>query len=132
MMEYPGGRSGVVPGFIAGGLVCTLLQLAGNEAEVARVKYVANKLKQPEPAVRTPATSVTVPASKPDLTAESVSQRPWTDRVLDRLGFERMSDEQYLEKLKRSREVHLARIRELEQELEQEQQNVPPKSSDEP
>lgn len=46
---------------------------------------------------------------------------PWPERVLQAVGFQRISDEQYIAKMVTQRDVHLTRIRELELEIEEEQ-----------
>jgi len=45
------------------------------------------------------------------------------DRVMHLVGVRKMADEEYLEKMKKTRKLHLQRIAELEKQLETERRN---------
>lgn len=94
------GKHRAVPGAVTAGLICGLLHLAKNEFKVQRVKYVSRTASQP------------VVILEPKV--------PWPERILEAIGFERITDEQYLSKMVKQREVHLSRIKELELEIEEE------------
>jgi hypothetical protein len=47
-------------------------------------------------------------------------QKPILERILITFGMQPLSDEEYLTKLKNTRNIHLKRIEELEQQLEAE------------
>lgn len=115
-----GGRPGIVPGIITAGLVCTAFQFAYNELEVARIKYVSKKLQPPQsPAPSIPAPSLPEPVQP--LPLQEDEPRPsLSERVFTALGWHKVSDEQYLEKLKLKREMYLHRIAELQKEKEEE------------
>lgn len=82
-----------------------LLQVAYNEMDIQRIKYVGRLSQAPE--------TVVVPVEKP--TTPSV-----TARLLGLFGAKSLSDEELLAKLRREREKHLKRMQELEQDLEAE------------
>ncbi|KII88292.1 hypothetical protein PLICRDRAFT_54134 [Plicaturopsis crispa FD-325 SS-3] len=95
------GPSGALPGITTGGVLLALAQLVLNEVDVMRVKSMS-RLSQPAPPVpQTP-------------------QRPLWHRLLDRIGVHRLTDDEYLAKMKASRDTYLQRIRELEKEIEDE------------
>jgi len=110
------GRTGILPGLTTGALACALLQFAYNELDVARIKYVSNKL-----AISSPTLLATGPSLRSSLPTRAENASPEvsiSERIFGWFGFSKVSDEAYLEKLKREREVHLARIAELEKEKE--------------
>ena len=119
-----GGRVGVLPGLMAGSIICTLLQFAYNEIGVMRVKYVSQTLGDAEalpvlqPFKPTLPPTPEVSRGKP---SDVVGTRPqsFSDRVFDWFGFHRVADDEYLERLKRQRDAHLIRIAELEKELQE-------------
>ncbi len=77
-----------------------MLQLSYNEVHVQRVKYVNKISQQPE---------------------SSPSTARWiSPRVLKWIGLTEYTDEQYIAKLKHQRDTHLDRIRQLEEQLEEE------------
>lgn len=104
-MDTSGGIRGALPGFVMGALGCTIAQLAVNELEVTRLKFVSQKLRaspQPAPVQTKP----TEPQSVP----------PFLDKVASLFGLQRMSNEEYLTKLRKERDAALKRIAVLENE----------------
>jgi hypothetical protein len=75
-----------------------------NEIKIQRVKYVSRRQQSL--------------AAQPEVVEEP--KEPWPQRMLGALGFEKVTDEQYLQKMIRQRDVHLARIEELEREAQNE------------
>ncbi|KAH9930712.1 uncharacterized protein B0H18DRAFT_133181 [Fomitopsis serialis] len=108
------GRAGIMPGVLTAGLACTLFQLLYNELDIARIKYVSRKLQTPqEPtsALSQHASSIPQPDIEPP---QTVAQR-----IFSALGWHKVSDEEYLAKLKFKREMYLQRIAELEKEKQE-------------
>lgn len=95
---------------ITAGLICTLLQFALNETDVLRVKYVHGMDSRPT------SSGITSPGGV-DSSGTSTQARSTGERIFSMFGFTRLSNEQYLVKLRKEREGHLTRIRELEREL---------------
>ncbi|KAF8077661.1 hypothetical protein FPV67DRAFT_1684285 [Lyophyllum atratum] len=96
---WKSGPRAILPGALTIGALCTLLQLAYNEASITRLRYVSGLN------VSTPAT----PAAPPS--------KPLFERFLTLFGVQPVTDEQYVEKMKKTRDGHLKRIAELEQQL---------------
>ena len=88
----------MLPGLITGSIVCSLLQFGYNELGIARIKYLAR--------------------NKPEAEAEPTRRRTLGEVTQDFLEWSglvrRISDEEYLRRLKRQREDILVRIAELE------------------
>lgn len=100
-----GGVRGALSGAVMGAFGCTIAQLAVNELEVTRLKFVSRKLKaSPRPAPV---------ESKP---AEPQNVPPFLDKVARLFGLQRMSNEEYLTKLRKERDAALKRIAILENE----------------
>jgi hypothetical protein len=97
----PVGPRGILPGFTTGSLVCTILQLAYNETGVARLKYIHS-------------------ISNVERDHDSSRQLEYKERVMGLLGIQKISDEEYLKRLKRKRDIYLQQIKILEQEQEKE------------
>ena len=98
------------PGITTGSLVCIGLQYAFNELGIARVKYVS--------AWQAPST----PTSSHPQTSHSGDKEPpksFWDRISAFVGLSKVSDEEYLTTLKRTRDRHLKRIEQLEQQLDE-------------
>ncbi|KAF8643846.1 hypothetical protein AX16_008863 [Volvariella volvacea WC 439] len=107
---FRGWRSGpkaVLPGAITAAAFCALLQVAYNELGIYRINYIS-KSSERQSRAQAPAK----PASQEGL--------PWTQRIWSWFGVRKMTDEEYLEKLKRTRDYHLKRIEELEQQVAEE------------
>ncbi|KIO13418.1 hypothetical protein M404DRAFT_12371 [Pisolithus tinctorius Marx 270] len=95
------GKVGLVPGLGTGALLCTLLQWGVNELHIFRIRHV----------YRTITTMQTVSYQHQE--AES-----WGDRILSAFG-RRVSNDDYLKRLKTERDTYLRRIEELERELQE-------------
>ncbi|KIM79741.1 hypothetical protein PILCRDRAFT_555089 [Piloderma croceum F 1598] len=112
------GRPGLVPGLCTGAFICTLLQWTYNELGIARVKFVSrNRHAQVAPASPT----LQLPSSPP-LTSDNRPTelpRPLSYKILGFLGFQRISDEEYLTKMKATRDHYLRQIEVLEREAEE-------------
>jgi len=108
---WKSGPRSILPGALTVGAICTLLQLAYNEAGIVRLHYVS---------------SLNAPASM-DASTEPFSSNPiskpaaW-NRFLAILGIHQVTEEEYLEKLKASRASYLKHITELERKLPEENQ----------
>ena len=98
------GKRRGVSGAITAGLVCGVLHLVKNEYQVQRIKYVA---RQQGRTSLQPAVSVDPTVS-------------WPERLLGMLGFQKVSDDAYMQQMIKQRDIHLVRIKELEYEIEQE------------
>ncbi|KAI0345345.1 hypothetical protein BDW22DRAFT_1354257 [Trametopsis cervina] len=112
------GAAGVIPGVSTGAIVCSLLQLAYNEVGVRRIQYVSRKLAErnitPEVAIvsetNSQKTYTVLPPPEPS--------RPFWERFCEYIGLAKVSDEEYLEKLKAKRASYLQQIAEIEAERE--------------
>ncbi|KAF8921070.1 hypothetical protein CPB85DRAFT_301616 [Mucidula mucida] len=94
------GRTAILSASLTAGILCAVLQLSYNEVHVQRVKYVNKISQQPE---------------------SSPSTARWiSPRVLKWIGLTEYTDEEYIAKLKHQRDTHLDRIRQLEEQLEEE------------
>ncbi|EDR03193.1 uncharacterized protein LACBIDRAFT_295264 [Laccaria bicolor S238N-H82] len=105
------GLRSILPGAISAAALCTILQLAYNEAAVARLRYVS-KLKE----------TGQMPVAPTPPPPEPSERVPVAQRILTALGLIHVSDEEYLLKLKRTRAVYQKRIIELEQQSEAERE----------
>ncbi|THH13859.1 hypothetical protein EW146_g6404 [Bondarzewia mesenterica] len=103
------GSRGALPGLTIGAVGCSLVQLLYNELQVQRVKYVSRKLQVVAPVVQQD------PVDPPE------PKRPLSERVMGLIGLKKLSDEQYLAKMKNDREICLRRIAELEKIQEEEE-----------
>jgi len=110
-----GGRPGLVPGLCTGAFICTLLQWTYNELGIARVKFVyRSQVALAPPNLQRP--------SSPPLTSDNrptEPPRPLSYKILSFLGFQRISDEEYLTKMKATRDHYLRQIEVLEREAEE-------------
>jgi len=93
-----------LPGAVTSALFCATLQLIGNEFSVWRVKYVSRRQAPNQTAL-----------AADDLPAES-----WTQLLFRSIGFQRVAQDAYLSRLKRERDTYLARIAELEKQIDEE------------
>ncbi|KAF5386664.1 hypothetical protein D9615_001564 [Tricholomella constricta] len=98
---WKSGPRAILPGALTIGALCTLLQLAYNEAGIMRLRYVSGL-------------NVSTPVTPPP------PSKSLSERFLTMFGVQQVTDEQYVEKLKATREAHLKRIAELEQQLARE------------
>lgn len=101
--QISAGRQAILPGMLFFGAACTLLQLIYNEATITRLRYISG-LKINAPPNETHAT--------PGTRSKTVSER-----FLNMIGIHQVTEEEYLEKMKVTRDRHLRRIEELEQQL---------------
>jgi len=112
-------RRAIVPGAITASVACVLLQYACNEIGIARLRYIVkfqeeNKI---QPSFKTQNGKQLYEPSG------SVFQQ-----LLQAVGLIPLSDEEYLAKLKRTREVYMKRVVELEQKVEEEKNTKMPRS----
>ena len=121
-----GGVKGIMPGAVTASLLCTFLQVAYNELGIMRLKFISDQLKKTQaqqddagktlaPATKLPETATSTPEASIVVVPPPPSQ-PMSERIFAWLGFQRVSDEDYLERLKAERDGHLRRIAELEKE----------------
>jgi hypothetical protein len=114
-----GGRSGTVPGLVTGAVMCGLLQWAFNEFDIQRITYIS-RAAHPRPVPSIPAAPTlpieTRPPSFP--VAASESPRSLTDQFFSMFGH-KISDEEYLDRIKAQRDNHLRRIEQLERERDE-------------
>jgi hypothetical protein len=94
-----------------GSVFCTLGQLIFNEFGVQRIKYISRMHLIPSP-------SPTPIASEPS--------KPLFDRMIHAIGLNRLSDEEYLARLREKRATYLRRIANLEAQLEEEKNSKHP------
>jgi hypothetical protein len=92
-----------------GSLFCTLGQVLYNEIGVQRIKFISRRYPIPS---QPPTPIVSGPADPP------MPKRPLLDRMIHAIGISRLSDEEYLTKMRRERAAYLRRIAELEAQLE--------------
>jgi hypothetical protein len=101
------------PGITTGALVCVGLQYAFNELSMARVRYVSAWQAPSTPASSAPQTSPSVAPSNKE------PPKSFWERTSAFVGLSKVSDEEYLTNLKRTRDRHLKRIEKLEQQLDE-------------
>jgi len=109
-----GGRSGTVPGLATGAVMCGLFQWASNEFDILRITHVSRVVHtQPAPAIpAAPVATSSLPVAAPE------PPRSLTDRIFAVFGH-RISDEEYLNRVKAQRDNHLRRIEQLERERDE-------------
>lgn len=123
------GPKAAVSGAITVGAAATLLQLGFNEFTVQRLKLISRQ-RSPEGGIisTTPQSGLTLrsplaieqgptPGGSPTPEQEPTS---WKTKALSLLGIKKLSEDEYLQRLKLQRENHLLRIAELERKLEEE------------
>ena len=93
-----------------GSVFCTVGQLLYNELGVQRVKFVSRTSPDASPQLPSP-----IASGIPEL---PVPKEPLFDRMIQAIGFKRVSDEEYLAQMKGERATHLRRIAELEAKLQ--------------
>ena len=112
-------RRAIVSGAITASVACVLLQYACNEIGIMRLRYIAKMQKENkiQPSFETQnGKQVYEPSG-------SVFQQ-----LLKAVGLIPVSDEEYLAKLKRTRDVYMKRIVELEQKAGEEETAKIPRS----
>ncbi|PPQ87993.1 hypothetical protein CVT25_001072 [Psilocybe cyanescens] len=108
-------RPGAIPAMMTAGAVCTLLQYGYNELNIVRLQYISRLREENRPAMA-------APSSKARNNSESQQESlPLLESLLSFIGIKSMPEEEYLEKMKKTRESHLKRIVELEQKIQEEQ-----------
>lgn len=114
--SHSGGRVGIAPGAITASIMCTFLQLAYNELGIMRLKFISDQLQKGENALDIPTPLPVAPEQPVVVVVPQEPLKPMSERVFGWFGFEKVSDEDYLAKLKAERDVHLKKIAELERE----------------
>ncbi|KAF5330754.1 hypothetical protein D9619_005323 [Psilocybe cf. subviscida] len=106
------GRPAVGPGALLGTAVCTSGQYIFNEFNLARLRFIA---RRNEEKVAERATT-REPTFNPRTGKQEVQELPrsWTEMILVMFGLVPLSDDEYLGKLKRTRDVYLKKISQLE------------------
>lgn len=122
MRALQAGRHAIVSGAITASAACIVLQYTCNELGIARLRYIS-KLREENRSL----------ATQPSFRLENgkeVYQPPGTvfQQILKAVGLIPVSDEEYLAKLKRTRETCLKRMVELEQQVEEEKNTKMPRS----
>jgi hypothetical protein len=102
-LSIDGVRRGAFTGSLGGAILCSAIQLSLNEVEVQRVKYLLRRQKR-------------LQDSQMQSPALPKTQEPFMTRLLGWLGGTEVNREQYLEKLKKERDMVLAEIQRLEKE----------------
>lgn len=107
------GPRAILPGALTAGAFCTMLQIAYNELGVARLRYISRLNKESSLPAPTPAPEPHISSPISQEAAKSFSEK-----ILMTLGLQPVSDEEYLAKMKKTREMYMKRITELEAQLE--------------
>lgn len=107
--QHAAGRRAIIPGALVATFGCAAIQLGYNQIGLLRLSYLLRQNQAP--------TQSTTPAPAP-----TPNNSP---TILQRLGtaifgLKPVTDEEYLEKLKRTRDHHLKRIQELEAQVAEE------------
>lgn len=96
--------------------------MAYNELGVARLRYISRLNEESSLPTSTPA-----PASHVSSPISQKTAKSFSEKILTTLGLQPVSDEEYLAKMKKTREMYVKRIVELEAQLEIEKaKEVPP------
>ena len=111
------GRLTIVSGAVTASTVCIMLQYACNELGIAKLRYVS-RLQEENRLLKTQSSSNQLQNGSSNQAYEPSSSV--FQRLLKVIGLAPVSDEEYLLKLKRSREVYLKRMVELEKQVEEE------------
>ena len=108
------GRTAIVPGLLMGTAVAATLQYTYNEINLSRLRFISKLNQESRTAVSKPVIRPQNTPSNPELTEN------WMDVFLKAIGMTPITDEEYVVKMKKTREVYLKRIHELEMQLETE------------
>jgi hypothetical protein len=106
------GRRAVVSGMLTAGAFCTLLQFGYNELSIARLRYISQLQDENRSAVE-------ISTAAPQRAVQELSGS-FFQVVMNVVGMVPVSDDEYLSKLKRKREMYLRRIAMLERQVEEE------------
>ena len=98
-----GGTRGTLTGMMFGSVFCTLGQMLYNEIGVQRIKFISRRYPIP-PQLPTP---------------PPVPKKSLLDRMVHAIGVNKLSDEEYLAKMREDRAAYLRRIAKLETQLEE-------------
>jgi hypothetical protein len=101
---------------IFGSVFCALGQLLYNEFGVQRLKFISRRYTISQHPVPT----VSEPVEPP------IPKQPLFDRMIHAVGFNKLSDEEYLVQMKEKRATYLRRIAKLEAQLEEEKNSKHP------
>ncbi|KAF9053019.1 hypothetical protein BJ165DRAFT_831703 [Panaeolus papilionaceus] len=96
------GPRSIPSGSITTGLICTLLQYGYNELATSRLRYIS-KLREEK-------------ATSTDSKVTPVQSLTVSQQLLRLIGVALLSDEEYLAKMRKTRDSYLKRIEELEQQ----------------
>ncbi|KAI6127812.1 hypothetical protein EV401DRAFT_968129 [Pisolithus croceorrhizus] len=118
------GKVGLVPGLGTGALLCTLLQWGVNELHVFRIRHVYRTTATSLPVVGDESDTMKghdandrfVPPNVQMVSYQHQDAESWGNCILSAFG-RRISDDDYLKRLKTEREAYLRRIEELERDL---------------
>lgn len=94
--------------------LCALIQIAYNEASITRLKLIARKKEAAVLRENPPPPPI---HSIPEPRQQST---PIMGRILDALGMKPLPTEEYIRRLKKTRDLHLAEIQKLEEQIERE------------
>ena len=102
----------MAPGALLGTAVCTFGQYIFNELNLTRVRYIARRNEERAVEGATPRE----PTFNPRTGKQEVQELPrsWTEMILVMFGLAPLSDDEYIGKLKRTRDVYLKKIAQLE------------------
>jgi len=116
------GRHAIVSGAVTASAACIVLQYACNELGIARLRYIS-KLQEENK-------SLTTQPSFNLQNGKQVYEAPGSvfEQLLKAVGVIPISDEEYLVKLKRTRDVYLKRMVDLENQVEEEKNTKMPRS----
>ena len=122
MSTLQAGRHTIVSGAVTASTVCIVLQYACNEIGIAKLRYVSKSQEENK-------SLITQPSSKLQ-NGKQVYEPSGSvfQQLLKLVGLVPVSDEEYLTRLKRTREVYLKRMVELEKQVEEEKNTKKPSS----
>ena len=107
--DHSAGVSAILPGAMVVGTASTILQYGYNELSIMRLRYVLNLQRNTD-----------AKGYGGRTTALNEVKEPAFRSLMKFFGVAPISDEDYLAKLRRSREVYLQQIAELEKRIEEE------------
>jgi hypothetical protein len=105
-----GGTRGTFTGMMFGSVFGILGQVLYNEIGVQRIKFISRRYLIPS---QLPTSTVSGLAEPP------MPKQPLLDRMIHAIGINKLSDEEYLTKMREDRAAYLRRIAELEAQLEE-------------
>jgi len=111
------GRHAIVSGAVAASAACIVLQYTCNELGIARLRYISKLQEENKSLITQPSTQLQNGKQVYEPSGSVFQQ------LLKAVGLIPVSDEEYLAKLKRTREVYLKRMVELENQVEEEKRS---------